>query len=715
MQLRAVYNNVKAFARSEFGRAKKKYFKERQMKYIRVCCGFDIETTRIEDRAYMYHWQFAWDDVVIVGRRWDQYAALVAAINKWLSWQNATLICWVANLGHEFEFLCGRFEFKRIFAIDAREPLRAAADRIEYRECLSISGQGGLYNLSKNYTETKKLIGDLDYEIIRNSQTPLTNNELQYCLNDVIILSEWADYCFRSFTDKGIEIPLTSTGIVRNAVRKAAAETGHIWDIRAAVKTLYPSRDVYNLIMRYLFRGGYTHASAWWIFVVWGNVIGADFTSSYPAVMLHELYPMSPFTECTLETDGIDITDKRIDDMCCWFMIDFFDVEQTTIHSIESEHKIIDYRDATFDNGRLRTAASIRVLLTEVDWKIYKMFYKWSRIEIKKAFCAFKGKLPKYLIRPMMESYQTKVRLKRQKLSKTIEYINAKAAVNSYYGMTVTRLNFIEWRWDQELKKWIPEHSQRTYSQMIAKQILSPYWGIYVTAYGRYCLASVIKEMDQTRVDNNVIYCDTDSVYFDDTPRNREIIMRYNAKIAKMNEELPEEFSDIGCFEWIDPDDAVESPTHYTFKTLGAKRYLKWYRDQTGWHSETTVAGMRKYTLESKVASAFVPKDQESWPLHDDLDDHLIGYVGKDKLFDEFSDGLLLSCYETHKSAAVYRDQPGEAPYEDTVTDADGRTELMHEETGVAIVPVTFKIKMDEHYIMLLDILMQERRLPVWA
>ena len=49
------------------------------------------------------------------------------------------------------------------------------------------------------------------------------------------------------------------------------------------------------------------------------------------------------------------------------------------------------------------------------------------------------------------------------------------------------------------------------------------------------------------------------------------------------------------------------------------------------------------------------------------------------------------------------------------MTDADGRTELMHEETGVAIVPVTFKIKMDEHYIMLLDILMQERRLPVWV
>lgn len=714
MQLRAVYQTVRNFTRSEFGRVKKVYFKERQIKYIRVCCGFDIETTRIEDRAYMYHWQVSWNDVVIVGRRWDQYCSLVAAINKWLSWQNATLICWVANLGHEFEFLAGRFEFKRIFAVDARQPLRAAADRIEYRECLSISGQGGLANLAKNFTETKKLIGDLDYDIIRNSQTPLTPAEMQYCLNDVIILSEWADYCFRSFTDKGIEIPLTGTGIVRNAVRRAAYESGHLTEIRAAVKTLFPSRDIYNLIMRYLFRGGYTHASAWWIFVVWDNVIGADFTSSYPAVMMHCDYPMSPFTECELETDGQYITDQRIRDMCCWFMVDIYDIEQTTVHTIESEHKIIDYTDATFDNGRLRNAQKIRVLLTEVDYQIYLMFYKWKRIRIVKSFCAFRGKLPKYLLRPMMESYQTKVRLKRKKLSKTIEYINAKAAVNSYYGMTVTRLNFLEWRYDQDTHKWIPEYSKKTYAQMISKQILSPFWGIYVTAWARLRLLSVVHEMDSARSDANVLYCDTDSVYFDDTPKNRQIIDEYNKRTAALNADLPEEFSDIGCFEWIDPDDAIESPTHYTFKTLGAKRYLKWYEDKSGWHSETTVAGMRKYTLEQKIARSFRPSDQDCYALQDPIDEHQIGYVCKDQLFDEFSDGLLLSCYETHKSAAVYRDQPGNAPYEEIVRDADGREELMHEETGVAIVPVHFKIKMDKEYIMLLEMLMQERRRPIW-
>lgn len=714
MQLRCVYNNVRNFTRSEFGRVKKHYFKEKQLKYIRIAAGYDIETTRIEDRAYMYHWQFAWNDVVIVGRRWDQYCSLIAAINKWLGWQNATLIVWVANLSHEFEFLCGRFEFKRVFAIDSRQPLRAVSDRIEYRECLSISGQGGLSNLAKNYTETKKLIGDLDYDIIRNSQTPLTHNELQYCLNDVIILSEWAEYCFHSYTDKGIEIPLTATGIVRNAVKKAAADTGHIKEIRAAVKTLFPSRDIYNLIMRYLFRGGYTHASAWWIFVVWDNVIGADFTSSYPAVMLHCDYPMSPFTECELENDGHEITDPRIHDMSVWFMADFIGIEQTTIHTIESEHKIIDYTDATFDNGRLRNASRIRVLLTEVDYRIYQMFYKWDSLIIRKAFCAYKGRLPKYLLRPMMQSYQTKVQLKRKKLTKTIDYINAKTAVNSYYGMTVTRLNFLEWRYDQDTHKWIPEHTKKTYAQMISKQILSPFWGIYVTAHARFALLSIVHEMDQKRSDANVIYCDTDSVYFDDTPKNRQIIEKYNRRTAALNADLPEEFSDIGCFDWIDPDDAVESPTHYTFKTLGAKRYLKWYQDRAGWHSETTVAGMRKYTLEMKVAQAFRPADDESWPLHDDIDDHLLGYVPKEKIFDEFTDGLLLDCYETHKSASVYRDQPGNAPYEEMITDADGRSELMHEETGVAIVPINFTVKMDKQYIMLLDLMMQERRIPIW-
>lgn len=709
-----LYMDVTKFTKQELRRVKKRYFSERRHKYIRCCCGFDIETTRIEDKAYMYHWQMSFNDVIIVGRRWQQYMQLIEALNKWLAWQNATLIVWIANLGHEFSFMAQRFVWSKIFATDARTPLRAQSDRIEYRECLTISGQGGLKNLAKNYTKTQKLVGDLDYEIIRNSLTPLTYTELQYCINDVQILAEWAEYMFTVYSDKGLEIPLTMTGIVRNDVKRAAGENIH--EIRKAVKSLYPDRDIYNLIMRYLFRGGYTHASAWWVFVIWDNVIGADFTSSYPAVMLHETgYPMSPFVECELECDGKEITDHRIKDQCVWFVADFYGIQKTSVHTIESEHKIIKYINGRFDNGRLRSADYIRVCLTEVDYEIYQNFYEWDQIRIVRAYTAFRGRLPKYLLQPMMDSYQLKTQLKRQKLTETVEYINAKSQVNSYYGMTVTRLNFLEWEYDpdgEDHHKWIPHPTRKTYKQMISKQLLSPFWGIYVTAFARRCLLlGAVHAMDPGPADANVIYCDTDSVYFNDTPRNRRIIEDYNKRIAKLNTELPEEFADIGCFEWIDSKKTVESPQHYTFKTLGAKRYLKWYTDGAGSHSETTVAGMRKRSLEEKIASSFAPAKGESYELFDPIDGHRIGFVSKDKLFDEFSDGLLLAVEETHKNRAAYRD----SGYMDLVIDADGREEIMEELSGAAIVPVEFTVKMDEVYIHLLDILIKERRMPVWV
>ncbi|MBO6077240.1 MAG: hypothetical protein J6P66_00625 [Bacteroidaceae bacterium] len=718
--MRKLYCDVSKFTRIEFRKVKKRYFTERNRKYIRIRCGFDIETTRIEDRAYMYHWQMSFEDVVIVGRRWQEYLLLIEHLNKWLSWQNALLIVWIANLGHEFSFLAHRFIWNKVFAVDARTPLRAQADRIEYREALSISGQGGLKNLAKNYTKTQKLVGDLDYDVIRISDpedpancTPLTPKELQYCINDVEILSEWADYMFQAYTDKGLEIPLTMTGIVRNEVKRAAGKD--IAEIRKRVRMLFPGKDIYNLIMRYLFRGGYTHASAWWIFVVWDNVIGADFTSSYPAVMLHEDgYPMSPFVECDLRCDGKEITDERIRTQCCWFVADFIGIRKTTVHTIESEHKIIKYHNGRFDNGRLRSADYVRVCLTEIDYEIYQNFYEWDQIHIVKAYTAFRGRLPKYLLKPMMQSYQTKVQLKRQKLSETIEYINAKSQVNSYYGMTVTRLNFLEWEFDPDQpdhKQWIPKPTKKSYKQMISKQLLSPFWGIYVTAFARRCLLlGAVKAMDPAPGDANVIYCDTDSVYFDDTPRNRAIILNYNKRIAKLNEELPEEFSDIGCFEWIDTKKTIESPQHYTFKTLGAKRYLKWYTDRDGCHSETTVAGMRKRSLEEKIASSFKP-DGECYELHDPIDDHFLGFVSKDKLFDYFSDGLLLETEETHKSRAAYHD----SEYSETITDADGRSCVMHECSGAAIVPVEFTVKMEEIYIQLIDIMLKERRMPVWV
>lgn len=720
-----IYTDIDRFARSKLRpRTKHEYVYSQHRKYIRISAGFDIETTRIEKYAYMYIWQLSWDDDIILCRTWTDFENFVYKVNEWLQPKKATIIFWVANLGHEFSFLARRFTWEKIFARESHNPLTATTGSIEFRECLSISGQGGLANLAKNYCKTRKLYGDLDYNKRRNSQTPLDDLETQYCINDVRILSEWASYIFAEYSDKGHNIPLTSAGIVRGEIKECAAKKADIKEIRKAVFALYPSRDKYNEYMQFLFRGGYTHANIWYVGVRWKNTIGVDYDSSYPAVMLQKYYPMTPFVSCNCETDGRYITDDKLQSKCMIIRCNLYNVRRTTYHAIESENKIIRYTNAKFDNGRLYECEKMQVELTELDYDTYTKFYTWDKIEIVDSCCAERGKLPLYVREPLMKYYKIKYNLKKQGLDHTYEYKNAKARLNSFYGCMVTRLNFTEWRYNQdnddlynprgekiEIGEWYDEPSKKSYTQQAEKQILSPFWGIWVTAHARHNLLSCVAEMDDSTDEINVIYCDTDSIYFDDTPRNRAIIAKYNAVIKDYDARyLPEEFYKIGAFDWIDTDKNGD-PVHYQFMTLGAKRYIKYYGDR----AEITVSGMKKGTYERQICQPFATEN--SYPLYETyLDENQteqkrrVGYVDVNDLFDRFTDNYILACDDSEKLASIYAHDT----YSDTVTDEYGNTEVMTEMCGVALYPIPFTLKMDETYILLLQQILEGRRMPIW-
>ena len=720
-----VYRDVKQFIRAKLNRRKQLFVYSQHKKYIRIAGGFDIETTRIGNYAYMYHWQLSWNDDELLLRKWSDFEYLIEEINKWLQPKKAVLLLWVANLGHEFAFLARRFRWSKIFARESHNPLTASTGQIEFRECLSISGQGGLAALAKNYCTTRKLRGDLDYTVIRNSLTKLQpETEEQYCINDVRILAEWGKYIFSEFSDNHKDIPLTATSIVRGDIREAAEKTGCVEQIKQAVYELYPDRVNYNYYMQYLFRGGYTHANIWYVCAKWDNTIGVDFKSSYPAVMLQKQnYPMTPFVPCECACDGKQITDDIINQKCVILTVDIDNIERTTYHAIESEHKIIKYRNAQFDNGRLYKAEKIRVCLTELDYDVYTKFYKWDKITIVESYCAERGKLPNYVLKPMMHYYQLKENLSKAGKKDSIEYKNAKARLNSFYGCCVTRLNFTDYKYNQdepfvtadgkkiETGEWYETESKKTYEKMISNQLLSPFWGIYITANARTNLLQTVYNLDCDFTNCNVLYCDTDSIYFDDTPRNRLIIAEYNTKIKAYNDTyLPDEFRKIGMFDWIDEDENG-NPIKYEFETLGAKRYLKWYND----HAEITVAGMRKGSYESKIMRRFATNN--SYPIYQDYETEtgkkrkrIIGYVDKTELFDLFTDNFILACDDSDKLASVYAIDE----YSEYVTDEQGNTEVMTEKSGVALVPIPFRIKMDDVYIRLLEQILEERRKPVW-
>lgn len=712
-----IYTDIERFKSEVLRRVKKSYIYDNHTKIIRVSSGFDIETTRVEHRSYMYHWQFAFDKAVLTGRKWSDFAAVVEMFNTWLKWQKAIIIVWVANLGYEFSFMCSRFTWSNVFAVDAHEPLKARTGRVEFRECLSISGQGGLANLSKNYTKTQKAKGDLDFTVPRNSQTELDQTEKEYTWADVEILSEWGTYIFENFSDRNLQIPLTATGIVRSHIKKAAEETGRMEDIKKAIYSLFPQETAqYNYIMEYLFRGGYTHGCVWYVNIPEDNVIGADYTSSYPAVMLHSAkFQRSPFVHTRLENDGKFITDERLKTECVWMIVRFYDIKRTTYHSIESKHKLEEFRGAVFDNGRLTSAEYIQVALNELDYEVYTKFYEWSHIEIVDANTARAGRLPEYVLKPLRHFYEIKSRLKAAGQDGTIEYVNAKAICNSMYGCCVTRLKFTEQKYDPDSKQWKEKENRKSYDELRKNQILSPYWGIEITAAARYNLLMTVWEIDGTeRTDTTepqVLYCDTDSIYMKDSKENRAIIAKYNAEIFRMNEDLPQEFFDLGAFDYIGKDKNGE-PAHYTFKTLGAKRYLK-YADGK---AEVTVSGLPKHSLEKLIARPFATDN--CYILYEDAKHKKgrIGFVDIPELFEVFRDDMFLACEYSEKSRSIYypcKYDPWTGARSDIVTDLQGHTEEMTENTYVCIVPVAFKLKMSDIYIEQIKKIMDERRLSV--
>lgn len=679
-------------------------FTMRYKKWCRIPAGFDIETTRIDREAFMYHWQFSFGDQIILGRYWCDYDNLVDILQTWLHRWKVHLIVWVANLGHEFAFLCNRYDWGNVFAREAHQPITAEQGNIQYRECLTLSGQGGLKNLAKNYTLTKKAVGDLDYSKIRNAETPMTDTEIGYCINDVAILSEWGEYVFQRWVDgkSPVKIPLTATGICRDAMRTAAGD--QLDKIKKQIYLDYPkSAAEYNFIMQYLFRGGYTHANVWWAGDPldgsdWiPDVIGADFTSSYPAVMLHPdcYYPVGGFFRIHLNVKDGRICDQKADRLTWWMLCDITNIRSKSFHHIESVHKIIMADNLARDNGRMVAASKIRVALTDIDYKVYSMFYDWDDITVIRAFGSRRGQLPAYVRQPLIDAYKAKCELKMQHLDHTPEYKNAKSMVNSYYGCTVQRLNFTDWNWSKEAG-WTESPSKKGYDKMRSEQVLLPWWGIWVTAWARHRLLTAVHQLDPDEDHNNVIYCDTDSIYMIGSPDNIRAVTDYNALIQPQNDGLPAVCSDLGTFDWID------GRTTYRFRTLGAKRYIK--MDADG-NPTVTVAGLKYGSYEESICTEEPPDGEHFRIQTEDADGTKHDrFVSVEDFFHFFRPDLMIDMYVSHKTTCLYRK---------TAYSAEVDGQIMHEMGGCCIYPIPYKLRMDQVYIDLIQQIHERRRKPI--
>lgn len=618
-----------------------------------ACIGFDIETTNDEatESAYMYIWQMGINGVAFFGRSWDEFFSLLAILREKLS---GNILIFIHNMSFEMSFLLPRLyeagKIERIFAREERDPLEVVTtDGIIFRDTMALTNMP-LARLAANYCRTQKLVGDLDYSIKRNSQTQLTSQEMAYCENDVQILCEYAEYLHNEYTLKGNKIPYTATGMVRRLV-KAELKGYKYKNATEKVSKLYPETvSDYNFTMEYLYRGAFCHAQTAICGQEIRNVHSHDLKSAYPAEMAHRLYPMSKFIPIPPKSANRHIAQG----FAVIMIVEFYEIQATGAHVLESKHKIIEEIGAEYDNGRLFYADKITVYITEVDLKIYSSMYKWNEMRIISAKAARKDFLPDYLLKPLFNVYTQKEKVGKQVKAAPDDvnlkalYMNTKGKLNSFYGMCVARLNLEEVIYNGEWGKV----ANTTYEDEIKKSVLSPYWGIYITAYTRLTICTAIVALG-----DDAYYSDTDSIkhsapfdYFESFNQRMEEIN--SGMCQKYNLDF-EVFKNLGKFDY---------EGEYTrFKTLGAKRYLV----EEGGKVKCTVAGLPK-----SIYSDFAAR------------------VGADEAFKAFSPDL--SFEVSGKNAHKYSGE----------TSANINGEIMHEYGSCYIYSVGFCMRVDSSFLL---------------
>ena len=641
----------------------------KRKQYYNIVCAFDIETTSFSNQldekcAIMYCWQMAINGRVIFGRTWDEFIKVINRLTEFFNlYSGRRLIMYVHNLAFEFQFIRKRLEWESVFSIETRKPLYAlTTGGIEFRDSYLLSGYS-LAKLGDNLQKykVKKLVGDLDYSKIRHSKTPMTEKEIAYCENDVLVVSA---YIQEEIEREGniTRLPLTKTGYVRNYCRSKCfygddrhkTSTKIYQKYRELILNLHLTGDEYKQLKR-AFQGGFTHAAARFSGKVEKNVDSIDFTSSYPYVLLSEQFPMS--SGRIVEIHSKEEFQKYINLYCCLFDVEFTNLTPKFINeNYISLSRCYQHEKAVVNNGRVVSADKIVTTITDVDYTVIEKTYNWDSITIYNFRVYNRGYLPTNFVKSILKLYSDKTTLKGVE-GKEVEYLVSKGMLNACYGMTVTDIvrDEIIYSDEWDIEKADVESDIEHYNKSRNRFLFYP-WGVWVTAYARRNLWCGILAFG-----DDYIYSDTDSIKCLNIEKHFDYINEYNnsvkrklqiaANYHKIDFELfqPKTIKGIkkliGVWDW-----ETEKEKYTRFKTLGAKRYMI---EQDG-KINITVAGVNKKTAVpylvktygNKIFDAFtndltIPKEYTGKMTHTYIDERRTGtitdYLGNTNTFDEYS------------------------------------------------------------------------------
>lgn len=650
--------------------------------YMKNIVTFDTETTNmceyhnkgkkkpkleVKKSAFMYAWCICNCGCIIEGRTWKEFKNYLDAMCNVVK-PNVRYIVWVHNLSFEFQFMKDFLPLTEVFSRKAHNVLRCVYRNIEFRDTLALANCK-LEKLAKNEKlPIQKLVGDLDYDLIRHYDTPLTEKEWGYIHNDVLVVYE---YIKKKVKEYGCleNIPMTSTGEVRYLFRK---ELGDKLKKMNGYVQLYSAHnmELQNLLIE-TYAGAYTHANYQIIGEELYDLFCEDIASSYPYQMVSKKYPTIWYKVDASQLALSEIIEKYPpEDFALIGKCKFVNIKAKHVHSIISQHKCARLSDdAVIDNGRVHSASYLEIGCTDVDLLNVLDFYNWEAMAMETIYVSKKEYLPKEIVSIILKLFRQKTELKDVE-GEEENYMRSKARINGVYGMSVfnilaSGIFFDEVSNCQFIKE---EKTWADFKKYTANpnQFLWYSIGVWVTAYAKRHVLTPIKKMSE-----NACYSDTDSVKGLCKSKYVKLFEHLNAKYKtefydamryhKFSEKEYQFYDKYGKQHFMGIFE--EEKPYKRFKALGSKRYLVEYYDGS---MSSTVAGAPK-NLWSALGET------------------------NDERFENFKDGFSMkNCKLTHTYC--------EGKELRFITDYLGNTAVQDIRSGVCLTPADFSMSLADEF-----------------
>lgn len=476
--------------------------------------SFDIETTSWDENySSMYSWSLgaaSYQDLIkcndnsdlnevtaqLLGRKWVDFDAVLFWLNDVAKDKDARFIILVYNLDFEWSYLQKNIDFLAKCYVDKyptviegnHNIMSIQSGNIIFLDAARLFGLGSLKQNAAKYG-FKKL--EYDYELKRHSETVLTEDEMAYNMNDVLItLGAWSKVQYYAGVEHINNAALTQTGMIRNILKSNPSvnkeiqgyeylnkSNGRYYKRRISIKAykkavdsaskVFPI-DTYEDVVKLCeaaFSGGFSHANIFIQNKVLSNVGSADLGSAYPGAMQASWYPRRLIKKedelntlrkilSELPNDYMELA-KLTRSQLPSFAVCTIVMNNVVVKTFEtkkgkctipliSEHKILSTQDAVFDNGKLIEAEYIKISCSTIDIMTWRQVYDFKIVECEELYQGANiRKLPDYWLNAVDYCYSAKTILKNtiKKYKNNEDWKNEYRKLN---GVGDTEINYVD-------------------------------------------------------------------------------------------------------------------------------------------------------------------------------------------------------------------------------------------------------------------------------